>query len=219
MYLVECMDISKMSEGDLRKLWELSEEDRVKKAKRYYREEDQKRCLATGLLIKRFLQRHGDKVQSGILCNQYGKPYVANGDGLYFNISHSGKWVVIASGETEIGVDVEKICPVDAGVLETCFTQAEVQYVQKEIGEEALRFTKLWTLKESYLKYQGTGIWGQLKNLSFCETESGFLMKNDPNVSFSAFTWDQQYALSICGRDSAINPREIFCRDVLENEK
>lgn len=208
-----------MSEGDFRKLWEFSEEDRVKRAKRYFCEEDKKRCLMAGLLIKRLLQEHGCKVQNGVLCNPYGKPYVVNDDGLYFNVSHSGKWVVIASGETEIGVDVEKVCPVNAGVLEMCFTQAEAKYIQKESGEEAIRFTKLWTLKESYVKYRGTGIGGQLKNLSFYETERGFLMKEDSNVSFSTFMWDKHYALSICGREKVFNPREIYCQDVLEKVK
>ena len=208
------MDVSGLNESDLTKLWELSDEDRVRRAKKFYYPEDQKRCLSAGLLIRRFLQEHSINAGEGISYNPYGKPYLIPATGDYFNISHSGKWVVIATGQTEVGVDVEEIRPFDEGVLTECFSPEEIEYVREKKEEEALRFTKLWTLKESYVKYAGTGISNHLKELCVQVNGSEITMKGKPEICFSTFLWDEQYCLSVCGPEQAVQPREILGKDI-----
>ena len=38
----------------------------------------------------------------------YGKPYIENSD-IYFNISHSGSYILCAVGNEEVGVDIEGV--------------------------------------------------------------------------------------------------------------
>lgn len=41
--------------------------------------------------------------------NKCGKPFIKHKRGFKYNLSHLGKWVVIAYGINEIGIDREKI--------------------------------------------------------------------------------------------------------------
>ena len=41
--------------------------------------------------------------------NQYGKPYLSEHPDFYFNISHSGEYVLCAIDNNPIGVDIEEV--------------------------------------------------------------------------------------------------------------
>ncbi|MCL0028295.1 hypothetical protein M1M88_01070 [Peptococcaceae bacterium] len=41
--------------------------------------------------------------------NDYGKPFLKNTNDLYFNVSHSGEWVVCAIHHHPIGIDIEQV--------------------------------------------------------------------------------------------------------------
>ena len=59
------------------------------------------RCIAGGLFMNKFLG--GAK----ITVNEFGKPECDNG--FYFNISHSGNYVLFALSDAEVGCDIEEI--------------------------------------------------------------------------------------------------------------
>ncbi|MGQ8873214.1 4'-phosphopantetheinyl transferase family protein [Paenibacillus sp. TSA_86.1] len=92
--------------------------------------------------------------------NKYGKPALINDANVQFNVSHSGDWVaLIAGSEDELGVDVEKIAPIDLQIAERFFSSSECQFLAgkpEEMQQET--FYRLWTLKESYIKAVGMGL-------------------------------------------------------------
>ena len=63
-----------------------------KKICTYVQAADKARCLAAGLLLRRICGVTDD-VQ--LWHGENGKPYLRKG-GIYFNISHSGKYAVLA---------------------------------------------------------------------------------------------------------------------------
>lgn len=67
-------------------------------------------------------------------------------EGVHFNLSHSHGVVVLGFSHTEIGVDVEKIRPID---------HAKFNFIEAEDDEE---FFEKWTERESYSKFTGEGI-------------------------------------------------------------
>ncbi len=83
----------------------------------------------------------------------HGKPYLENGD-TFFNLSHSGGWVALATADHEIGIDLQILSPVRPSVQRRCFTPEQ----QDWIGDDPLRFARLWTVKEAYIKMTGTGL-------------------------------------------------------------
>ncbi len=86
-----------------------------------------------------------------------GKPYLADYPDLHYNLSHSGGMVLCALGDEEVGADVQIWQPDRIGLAEKICTAEERQALRA--AENPVRaFFDLWTAKEAYLKYLGTGI-------------------------------------------------------------
>ena len=85
----------------------------------------------------------------------HGKPYL-RGNPFYFNLSHSGGLVVCAVEQMPVGVDVERVRHFSSMLLERVCTLREQEQVSAcENRDRAI--TRLWTMKESYMKYTGLG--------------------------------------------------------------
>jgi len=137
----------------------LPEEKRIK-IKRFVRKEDAQRALAAELLIRQVikneLQLNGQNIKLG--NNKYGKPFLLNNKDFHFNVSHSGAWVVCATGSSPVGIDIELIKPIDSNVaklVKFTFSEEEYQLFQRD---KSHCFFDLWTLKESYIKAVGLGL-------------------------------------------------------------
>ena len=114
------------------------------KALRYANEIDQIRSLLSSYL-KNQLSREE------LLKNENGKPYFANGP--YFNISHSGKYVLMVVSTAEIGVDIEEIKSKDMSSLVRIFNEAEAKMIKEHSD-----FYYLWCAKESLIKCMGLSV-------------------------------------------------------------
>ena len=120
------------------------------KALRFANEIDQVRSLLSSYL-KNLLSREE------ILKNEYGKPYFDNGP--FFNISHSGKYVLMAVSTSEIGVDIEEMKSKDMSSLVRIFNEAEAKMIKEHSD-----FYYLWCAKESLIKCMGLTI-GKIKEI------------------------------------------------------
>ena len=110
-------------------------------------------CTAAGLLLTKALGANG--VAPTLTYSKNGKPFLTNRTGTYFSITHSDKWVFLAVADCEIGIDAQiprRVCP----RLAARSTSPEELTWVKENTEP--RFARLWTMKEAYLKYTGTGL-------------------------------------------------------------
>ena len=114
------------------------------KALRYANEIDQIRSLLSSYL-KNQLSREE------LLKNENGKPYFNNGP--YFNISHSGRYVLMAVSTAEIGVDIEEIKNKDMSSLVRIFNEAEAKIIKEHSD-----FYYLWCAKESLIKCMGLSV-------------------------------------------------------------
>lgn len=89
-----------------------------------------------------------------------GRPWVA-GCSRPISISHAGQWAVCGIGQTHasggIGVDVEKIRPLDAEDFRLVFTLRECAAIRKA-ANPASELIRRWTIKEAVLKSGGTGL-------------------------------------------------------------
>ncbi|MBX3596786.1 MAG: 4'-phosphopantetheinyl transferase superfamily protein [Rhizobiaceae bacterium] len=91
------------------------------------------------------------------MVNDWGKPRLS--EGLYFNISHSDEWAVVAmESNHEVGVDIETgSLKLNLSEMEHVLSQAEL----KEIGErehDPSALLRLWVRKEAVLKALGKGV-------------------------------------------------------------
>ena len=98
-----------------------------------------------------------------------GKPYLRSYP-FHYNISHTYEATVIAASDRHpVGVDIEyKKRERDyLGIVENYFSQNEIEAISNlESSDEKLsRFYRIWTLKEAFLKYCGTGLANQLSQI------------------------------------------------------
>lgn len=180
----------------------------------YKRESDQLRCLAVGLLLDAIL---GKKSEDTFLYNSYGKPFLPQGG--YFNLSHAGEYAVLAVSDSLIGVDIEEHVIFDyTSIAEMAFHPDELEIIS-HANDKAHTFYGLWTLKESYIKYLGTGFSLDPSSFSISLTRAEAFLKKAPKdtmpvlpanysfqneppigVNFLRFTCYPNYSLSICSQ-------------------
>ncbi len=170
---------------------------RLKQAEAYRFEQDRLRCLGAGILIQRGLEQSGivlndsgQEVIERISRNPWGKPVLESGK-IHFNVSHSGEYVVAVFDETPCGVDIQKI-DMDILELKSFFRAQEWRWIQQ--ADPVIRANRLWTIKESYIKYRGVGLDTAIPDLSWVVT--GQEGKNE--VLFTEESGFRGYFCTIC---------------------
>lgn len=110
--------------------------------------------LTAGFLLKQYLGVWDD---AQLIRNGYGKPSLRSGKA-YFNLSHSGDYVVLAVADMDIGTDMEKIMDVHWPSVRKIFSlKQQMQLEQTPKLKQPGQFTMLWTECEAVLKLLGTG--------------------------------------------------------------
>lgn len=101
-----------------------------------------------------------------IIKTEKGKPYFKHIPDMFFSVSHTEGLTVIALGDSEVGVDVERLRKADLRVIKR-FLKEEADYITEQDSDR--RFFEIWTKKEAYLKCKGTGISGGLDSVNVLE--------------------------------------------------
>ena len=93
---------------------------------------------------------------------EYGKPRIAPDCGLAFNLAHAGMHVACAlAADREVGVDIEsERDDIDTMALaRQYFCRNEIRQLEESpLKQKGPLFYKYWTLKEAYLKAEGSGL-------------------------------------------------------------
>ena len=89
--------------------------------------------------------------------DENGKPHAVDLP-IHFNVSHSGDFVACAVDNNPVGIDIEQIRSIRPALVKKVCTEAEKAYVEDPEGEMLVRFFEVWTSKEAWFKYTGTGI-------------------------------------------------------------
>lgn len=178
-------DINKIN---LERTGEISPE-RAAQAENFRKDDDKKRCIAGGLFFKRFL---GD---AEIKTNKYGKPISENG--LWFNLSHSGEYVLFALSDNEVGCDIEQIRHISAEHTgKIIFSDNEMNMLKNSADKTGV-FFDLWTKKESLLKCIGEGFHRSGKSV---DVSGNIFSENGKEYYFR--TWHfSDYTITVCSTD------------------
>lgn len=116
------------------------------------------RHLAGEALVRRFLREQGLGDHHEIQKGEKGKPFIA-GINVHFNVSHSGDHVVAAFSDRRVGIDIERRGRVRLEIAARFFHPGEVAALLATREEErASALADYWAIKESFLKYLGTGL-------------------------------------------------------------
>ena len=137
---------------------------RLEKALRYVRESDTRQSVAVWLLLREACLRHGLPDVPAVAFGEHGKPFFPDYPSLHFNLSHCREAAACAISPSPVGIDVEAVMPPDREVMERVLSGKEIRGALGS-PDPAVEFTRLWTVKESYLKLTGEGLTDDLPGL------------------------------------------------------
>lgn len=156
IYFMEVSDTSGSITNDL---LGLVSEERQERAKKFRFDIDRKLSVYSELLVRYRVCKEFNLLNKEIVFtkNKYGKPFLLNKPTFYFNISHTRNALAVAFSNHEIGIDVESIKTVDFAIANRFFTSSERDYLFAHRNPKRA-FYEIWTKKEAYIKWMGTGL-------------------------------------------------------------
>lgn len=111
-------------------------------------------------LLGRYLQTPPQEI--GFRYSAQGKPALASGADLHFNVAHSHEVALYAlARDRPVGIDVERCRPLDdaEGIARRFFSPREVRgFLAAGPQERIARFFQIWTRKEAIVKALGEGL-------------------------------------------------------------
>lgn len=113
-------------------------------------------------LLKDVLKNELNITNYELTFNKYNKPYLKNRN-LYFNISHDKNTTVLVTSDKEIGVDIEYYTYKES-VMKKYYNEFEQQEIINSNNKE-YEFTRIWVMKEAFVKMKGQGISYGLQNV------------------------------------------------------
>jgi len=146
------------------------------------------------LMLKNGLEEMGlDNDLEKIQFNKNGKPFLEN---VFFNISHSGNYVVCAITQAgEVGIDLEKPRDISLEDFERNFTKKEWTNITTH-SFPLKKFYWYWVRKESIIKALGVN----LSYLNKIELESGkdFFIENEKRWFLKDLHFGDNCFFAIC---------------------
>ena len=201
------------------------------------KEEDRKMELAAWLLLYYALKEWGIPVntinaEGAYYYGDHGKPMRRDRD-VYFNLSHSGDYVLCVLSSEEVGCDIEKIREVKWKLAKRFFSEREYDILEclylkeknknnrvdeENIADQASKmFTRFWTLRESYVKKTGEGLGVSIAGLDFSEISSSNGKKEGELLKENFFEAEYDgYCIAVC-KEKTGEPDFVVCSAAIDN--
>lgn len=142
---------------------------------------------------------------------ELGKPYLIKNKHISFNIAHSSNYAVCAVCEsTVIGIDIEEVEDKinKEKFAKRFFSDKENEFLECSEGSEDEKFLKIWTRKESYLKYTGEGLTQNLKNAATIPDPRG-VQFFEYEISDDCGDKKERYIVTVCANRTCEAPENI----------
>ncbi len=192
--------------------------EKQERISRFYRFEDAQRTLIgdilTRYLICKRLNISNNMLEFGL--TEYGKPYLCGRKEIHFNISHSGEWVVGCIDNLPVGIDVEKIEPIDISIAGRFFSREEFEGLKaKNLTLRKEYFYELWTLKESYIKAVGKGLSIPLDSFTIRiekDNITAYAAGKPERYYLRQYYLDENYKMAVCAKSNYFESNVEICK-------
>ena len=137
---------------------------------------------------------------------EHGKPFLHGREDFQFSFSHAGGYVAFVCGCRSVGVDIERTDREKENIARKYFTENEYEaiYTRRE-----KTFAEIWTAKEAYVKYLGTGLSKGLNTFDVLDGSTG--------CRFVSFDIPGGYTATVClDTDDEVTCRVITADEVFE---
>jgi len=195
------VDINSLSQ-DISKYYSYLSKERIDRIKNYKEYSDKARGIVAGLIINACACETtlNGKVEAdeltvyetaNVIFGEHGKPYFSDGK-VFFNVSHSGNYVVGVYGDKEVGIDIQRIKNVKPSLKKRLLNETE------NIPDEEI--IKYWAIKESFVKMTGMGLSYDFRKCVIDLTSNTVSDVDNKEIigTFSKFEFDEEYELFVC---------------------
>ena len=170
----------------------LSQSERDAVARFRHRGRREQALVARALVRQALSRRLGGPPKSWEFQREpSGRPRIAGGHGLDFNIAHCDGCVVLAIADAgRVGVDVEPFAraPAIRDVAARILAPKELADLSGLDPEaQDRRLVMLWTLKEAWAKAKGDGLGMDFRTLAFEAVGDRFVLPRSPKSRFATF--------------------------------
>lgn len=208
----------------------LIDQTRLEKVRICKRTEDKVRSLCCGLLLQYAMKEQlgaADKKQPEVLELRYGwgrwgKPYLIDHPQLFFNLSHSGNYVVLALSHKEVGIDIQQKRPVKETMIKRVLAQQEYKRYRELSAtmeaEKALSwFFSCWCAKESFCKLTGKGLGEELSSLLYLREagriirllDTGEAGEKERGADCKEYLLAEDCCMNVCSYEKGEFPSEV----------
>ncbi|MGL4696426.1 4'-phosphopantetheinyl transferase family protein [Enterococcus larvae] len=215
MIQLYAIDLNNYKEiGGYTRFFSLLDEKRLLRIHSFDFEKDRLVCSLAGLLLH-YISRNCYKMselETILVYNSQGKPQFKNSP-FHFSISHSGNWLLCAWSNQLVGIDVEKVevIPDYLDIAKQFFHPCEYENLkQKNPAKQLQDFYKLWTAKESYVKYSGEGLSCPLSSFFIDEDSYGFFLSERPLPRFYSGWLDSEHPYTVYSDEQIENDSFVF---------
>lgn len=142
-----------------------------------------------------------------ITKGEHGKPYLqVEGRSAYFNLSHTGDYIICVLSDREAGIDMEHRGTPRLEVARRFFHPHEVARLEAASPEEQrVLFFNYWAAKESYLKFTGSGLSGSLASFEVCFSGGEAWIEKEHSrlpLSLRECPIDKNYSTYLCSPEA-----------------
>ena len=167
----------------------------------YRFQKDRNLSLGAGVLLSEGLKNLGIEKYS-VRYGGNGKPYLAEYEDVFFSLSHSGVYAAAAFYHAEIGMDIQKISEVSDFLIKKVATDSEYNDLMCLNAEnKKIQFARLWAMKESCIKYLGTGLSLAPQRLEITFSDTPTIRKDGKTMHVKLEEYDiPGYKIAVCYR-------------------
>jgi 4'-phosphopantetheinyl transferase len=127
---------------------------------RYHQWQDRWRSLLGKLLLMDAMEKHS--IPADMLdtldYTHHGRPFFKDIEGIDFNISHSGSYVMcVIAFNVRTGIDIEEIKPQHLGDFANTMNEQQWQIINSS-ADPFRQFFTYWAIKESVIKADSRGL-------------------------------------------------------------
>lgn len=141
-----------------------------------------------------------NKDNLSIQIGKYGKPYIEH---FFFNVAHSGDWVVGAIATNNIGIDIEKHKKRDFDISKNFFSKNEQKYIIK-CSDVFKGFYDVWVAKESYMKAIGMGFYKDMISFELDFSYENWRVSSNNKYVIQSIDIDSIYSCAVCSIDKTM---------------
>lgn len=203
-------DTEKNFDGYYRRYLAYVSAERAARAERIRSERDRIVSVCAELVVRaRIIQILG-KENSDISFDygEHGKPFLHGADSFDFSLSHAGSYIAFVCSDSPVGVDIESTERGSERIAGRYFTEYEYRRIYEDT-ENPVSFSDVWTSKEAYVKYLGTGLSEGLNTFNVLDGSTG--------CRFTGFRLEDGYTVTVCsGSDEEVQLCIVPVQEILD---